>query len=740
VRDEDAAFRHVVLGAIVVFGCIWCVDGCSKPTSGARSSPPDAASTIKPDFLAAIAKAEDQRRAQDIPPEAQRSHDVAVRRSAARALARIGSTDDAPLLRALEDEDDEVMAWAGYGLGEGCTGHEEMHVRAVSARLASFDRGAVVSRSAGAPMVAYAAMLRALGRCGGDIAERTLRAWLVRGGAATDAAAYALGDLRARQGSLSSESTIALLDAAQATPPVEAALYPFGRGEDGTLREELEPRLVAAARSALDRAAPARIFAVRALGRTRSVEAPPLLARVLASDDFEPAERVEAANSLAQLRRPGQAALAGAVESLALEYETTEKLASDRFGVLLAALAALGQDTSRDMQQTLWAMARLEPPSGASSAILRRASALRCAAAKKLARGAWDSDVLHKCDVGDGEAGEHARLAALDRGALVAERRSAWLDLAHSPHLRVREEAIELIDRHPELRDSARAVLAEALSATQPGVVAAAAARVQAHPERLLVVAASARQAALDPREPAPTSAPARELDAAVARGLRAALARPWSGDLVETRVALIAAALAAGLDEGRSYARAACKDVNTTVRARAAKALASTGEKDVRCLAPAESPEPAAEIGHALDRVVRVVFDTDAGPLAVRFDPAFAPVAVTRLVALARSGFYTGIAVHRVVPGFVVQLGDRGGDGYGGSGDTLRCETSPVAFEPLDVGVALAGRDTGSSQFFVVLERYPHLDGEYAWVGRAEGDWNAVATGDMVRGVRVEE
>jgi cyclophilin family peptidyl-prolyl cis-trans isomerase len=114
--------------------------------------------------------------------------------------------------------------------------------------------------------------------------------------------------------------------------------------------------------------------------------------------------------------------------------------------------------------------------------------------------------------------------------------------------------------------------------------------------------------------------------------------------------------------------------------------------------------------------------------------------VAVARLVGLARSGFYTGLSFHRVVPGFVAQLGDRGGDGYGGSGALLRCETAPVPFAPLDVGVALAGRDTGSSQLFVTLTRSPHLDGEYAWIGRADGDWSAVAEGDVIRAVRIQE
>ncbi len=84
------------------------------------------------------------------------------------------------------------------------------------------------------------------------------------------------------------------------------------------------------------------------------------------------------------------------------------------------------------------------------------------------------------------------------------------------------------------------------------------------------------------------------------------------------------------------------------------------------------------------------------------------------------------------------MQFGDRGGDGYGGSGELLRCETSPVPFGALDVGVALAGRDTGSSQIFVTLARHPHLDGHYAWVGRASGDWDAVAEGDVIKAVHV--
>jgi cyclophilin family peptidyl-prolyl cis-trans isomerase len=97
-------------------------------------------------------------------------------------------------------------------------------------------------------------------------------------------------------------------------------------------------------------------------------------------------------------------------------------------------------------------------------------------------------------------------------------------------------------------------------------------------------------------------------------------------------------------------------------------------------------------------------------------------------------------MVVHRVVPGFVVQFGSPTADGYGGAPERapLPCETSPLHFGPLSVGVALSGRDTGSSQIFVTLGSFPHLDGRYAWLGTATGPWAALAEGDLIREVRV--
>jgi cyclophilin family peptidyl-prolyl cis-trans isomerase len=505
--------------------------------------------------------------------------------------------------------------------------------------------------------------------------------------------------------------------------------------------EEIASRLVVAARAALGRPGPERIFALRALGRAGDGRAADDLARVLSSEDYSPAERIEAARALGRLRKPGQVALADVIGALAGDPSAIEKaLAGDRFSIVLASLESAGDEAAARSEAPLWALARIDPAGGAGPARVRRASALRCAAAEKLARGAWDSDVVRGCDLGDGEAGERARLASLERAPLVHARREAWLDLTRSAHVRIREAALLAAGRHPELGDAARAAIAQALSADAPGVVATAASLVQSHPAIVLVLSDGERRAALEPRSPPPTATPARAVDKAVATALRAALARTWAEELVETRVALVDAAVASGVPEGRTAAKTACGDPNATVRARAAKALAASGESPARCPTPETAIDAAPELGHTLDHAVRLDLDTDGGMLGLQLDPARAPVAVTRLVALARSGFYTGLSFHRVVPGFVAQLGDQGGDGYGGTGTLLRCETTPVPFAPLDVGVALAGRDTGSSQLFVTLARSPHLDGEYAWIGRAEGDWSAVAEGDVIRAVRIEE
>ena len=82
-----------------------------------------------------------------------------------------------------------------------------------------------------------------------------------------------------------------------------------------------------------------------------------------------------------------------------------------------------------------------------------------------------------------------------------------------------------------------------------------------------------------------------------------------------------------------------------------------------------------------------------------------------TVFLRLARRGFYDGLVFHRVAPGFVIQGGDPRGDGNGGPGYALRCEISQRPYGRGSVGMALSGKDTGGSQFFVNTVHNAYLD-----------------------------
>jgi cyclophilin family peptidyl-prolyl cis-trans isomerase len=687
------------------------------------------------------------------------SHDVRVRRAAARALSRIADSDaEVGLLRALEDEDEETTGWGAYGLGFGCKGKEDGHVRALAARASSLARSGGTGRiaaedasSARSVIDPHLAIARAVGRCGSTLAEQVLASWVRSTGPMSIPAAYGLGDVARAHGGLTDEDATALLEGAESAregmPAALAYLYPFGRAEQ--VGQAWSSRVIELSRRGLTAPSELRSFAIRALSRSGAAAADDL-ERVVETKDFLPAERAEAARGLSLLGEVGRARAGAAIGRLAPDRDAYRimTLAGDEFQVLLTIIEALGDKAApKESVAGLQALAALTAPGDVPPVLARRIAGLRCAAAVALANGAYDADVLAKCDADGSETKERARLAALLRRPLLGERRVLWASFAKSPHVRLREAALEAIARHAELGDSARAALIEAMASPLPGVVATATDIIKAHPDRLMTLSAKEIRDALNPAAPPPTVNPSREIDHAAAKALESALARPWSEDLVETRVGLLDAAAAVRLPVAHEAAEKACHESNATVREHAQKDLRALGDTASVCAlphapnaVPTDGGQPIASADPPLSRSAKVVFQTDAGELSIVFEPELAPAGAARFVALARRGFYKNTIVHRVVPGFVAQFGDPGGDGYGGSGSLLRCETSPVPFEPLDVGVALAGRDTGSSQLFVTLARYPHLDGEYARVGRAQGDWAALAEGDAIRDVKVEE
>lgn len=113
----------------------------------------------------------------------------------------------------------------------------------------------------------------------------------------------------------------------------------------------------------------------------------------------------------------------------------------------------------------------------------------------------------------------------------------------------------------------------------------------------------------------------------------------------------------------------------------------------------------------------------TAKGVMKVEFYEQDAPRTVENFCKLAKSGFYDGLTFHRVIPNFVIQGGCPKGDGTGGPGYTIKCETSG-GHQYHDRGVlsmAHAGRDTGGSQFFIChnRENTAHLDGVHTCFGR---------------------
>ena len=117
-------------------------------------------------------------------------------------------------------------------------------------------------------------------------------------------------------------------------------------------------------------------------------------------------------------------------------------------------------------------------------------------------------------------------------------------------------------------------------------------------------------------------------------------------------------------------------------------------------------------------------------GDVVIEMYPKAAPKTVAHLTGLLKKGFYDGIRVHRVEPGFVVQLGDpqtksmevdAAAIGSGGSGKNIPFEQSNLLNVTSSVAMALSGprTDTADSQFFINLKHNDFLDGDYCVFGK---------------------
>lgn len=215
-----------------------------------------------------------------------------------------------------------------------------------------------------------------------------------------------------------------------------------------------------------------------------------------------------------------------------------------------------------------------------------------------------------------------------------------------------------------------------------------------------------------------------------------------------ETKVALLDR-LRSWIDapEVESFLRSALQDRERNARIAAARLLKTGGRTDVP-----EDPGPSAtnatdlayiEVASARQDRTIAIMDTARGRIEIELFREDAPLTVANFVSLAQRGFFDGLSFMRVVPYFVIQGGDPRNDQEGGPGYTIRCEINMHPFERGAVGMALAGKDTGGSQFFITLSPQPHLDGGYTCFGRVVSGMPAaehMVAGDRILSVRIKE
>ncbi len=698
----------------------------SNTAPSAPAQPTAPASTAQ----ARLLEAEQRRAAQAVEKADLSSRSVADRRAAARALSRIaGAPARQALLLLLADEDPEVVAWAAYGLGFDCADAKAATVSALVARsLAVPDEPRFDAT--------WISLARAIGSCAdADRSEATLVAWLDGSPARARAASLGLGDLAGRTKKLREDTWAALLTRAAggvSSDPVPEALFAVSRVEN--VQPTIHERMAEVASARLANEGPFRLFAIRALGRVRQhglagVE------RVLTADKsrFTLPERVEALRAAARLGDDGAVLLARSLGKLTDVGAEALSQGGDDAQLLLSAIAAIKDVNAAKPELSRVVALKLE---GQLNPRQKRVlSMLRCAAAA-LTLKPQDAALL-ACDFDKGSIGKRALLSALGRSEIAAAGKATFAALLKDPDHRVRIAALELYAAHSELEDATSA-LTSALAAKEPGVVATAAEQIAKRPalaSKSVKKAKPKTKAGDKDDQPGPVAElapPAPE----VVSALVAALARGKKEHDPELTGAIMDAIGALGDKSLLAKLEPFCASSWPTERERAKSAIALlSGGKKPACPAPSRAEELGPE-PLAVGAPFTVRLETEVGELSIAIDPTLAPITAERVRTLVSRGYYDGNLLHRVDPSFVVQFGAPFGDGFGGPPDLppLRCETSPLPFEQLSVGVALSGRDTGSSQLFVMRARHPHLDGGYPLIGKASGPWDQILEGDAIK------
>ena len=195
--------------------------------------------------------------------------------------------------------------------------------------------------------------------------------------------------------------------------------------------------------------------------------------------------------------------------------------------------------------------------------------------------------------------------------------------------------------------------------------------------------------------------------------------------------------------EAANEHIKAGLKSSDILVRRRAAALLKANGAGDFTSqIGTVQTRNTDADYARALGRIgrnPRAVVTTTKGSFTMELLPEAAPLTVDNFVQLAQRNYFRNVAFHRVVPNFVIQGGDPRGDGNGGPGYAIRCEVNQLMYDRAAIGMALSGKDTGGSQWFVTHAPQPHLDGGYTIFGRVVAGMDVVdriVRGDVIQSI----
>jgi cyclophilin family peptidyl-prolyl cis-trans isomerase/HEAT repeat protein len=233
------------------------------------------------------------------------------------------------------------------------------------------------------------------------------------------------------------------------------------------------------------------------------------------------------------------------------------------------------------------------------------------------------------------------------------------------------------------------------------------------------------------------------------ARALAAALPAALSETMSDATLATLDALAKQKSAPANEAIKTALESSDHIVRRRAVALLKENGAGDFSArIGTVATRNTVADYRRAIARMgkrTRAEVVTEKGSFIIELLPDDAPLTVDNFVQLAARGFFNNITFHRVVPAFVVQGGDPRGDGNGGPPYQIRCEINEVPYERGAVGMALSGKDTGGSQWFVTHTPQPHLEGGYTVFGRVASATDmrvvdSIVRGDLIRSINVTE